>query len=402
MWCTQKLVCQIFWRLRATMSKLFPKANKDFFWDETGPPWQSHWNWPCRPLKWRILKVSMLFNARFWPLQRWWSKHPNPSNWTESPQLFEGKNMEKHLKPYHRPPPFCPENLVMRGSSCQGTTPRVTSSQQLNGLIHSKRMMDIASSAVLFRCWVVKLFPSWYGWKMKQEGVAKILNTHRSGGRHTIVFASLITSSKEQAPFCECLLKGMGSSRWSDPKSRKHKEMKDGYTPERSQLRTEPRWDLWRKTKRDHTIKHHNWDHNPSPPDIIQGGRAGTNFSWVNTWSVHQNGIRKERLINDTIMRVLTLSRPTLPINGNYSQIWWTPHDSVCFIDHIKQRASTFLRVPAQRHGVEQVVWSKIEKTQRDERWIHTWAITASHRAQMRSLKKDKKRPHHQTSQLRS
>lgn len=41
---------------------------------------------------------------------------------------------------------------------------------------------------------------------------------------------------------------------------------------------------------------------------------------------------------------------------GNYSQIWWTPHDSVCFIDHIKQRASTFLRVPAQRHGVEQVV----------------------------------------------
>jgi len=176
MWCTQKLVCQIFWRLRATMSKLFPKANKDFFWDETGPPWQSHWNWPCRPLKWRILKVSMLFNARFWPLQRWWSKHPNPSNWTESPQLFEGKNMEKHLKPYHRPPPFCPENLVMRGSSCQGTTPRVTSSQQLNGLIHSRRMMDIASSAVLFRCWVVKLFPLWYGWKMKQEGVAKILN----------------------------------------------------------------------------------------------------------------------------------------------------------------------------------------------------------------------------------
>ena len=54
-------------------------------------------------------------NARFWPLHRRWLKHPNPSNWIESPQCFEGKNMEKQLKLYHQvPPPFCPENLVMR------------------------------------------------------------------------------------------------------------------------------------------------------------------------------------------------------------------------------------------------------------------------------------------------
>ena len=168
-----KLVCQLFWRLHATkyllytMSEPFPKANKDFF--ETGPPWQSHWKWPCRgnfPLKWRILKISMLEEA---PRQGV-VEAPNPSKWIEFPQFFEAKVW----KTSEALPPFCPENLVMR-YSCQGTTPRVTSSQQLNGLIHSRRMLDIASSAVLFRCcWVLKWFPLWYGWKMKQEGVAKI------------------------------------------------------------------------------------------------------------------------------------------------------------------------------------------------------------------------------------
>ena len=94
MWCTQKLVCQIFWRLRATMSKLFPKANKEFFWDETGPPWQSHWNWPCRerfPLKWRILKVSMLFNARFWPLQSGGWSTPTPQIGSNLPNFSRAK-----------------------------------------------------------------------------------------------------------------------------------------------------------------------------------------------------------------------------------------------------------------------------------------------------------------------
>ena len=103
-------------------------------------------------------------------------------------------------------------------------------------------------------------------------------STHRSGGRYTIVFASLITSAKSKHLFASACSKAWGRAGSLIQNQKNQQEMNDGYTPERSQLRTEPRRDLLRETKETTPSNITNEIITHPTPDIIQGGRAGTNF----------------------------------------------------------------------------------------------------------------------------
>ena len=77
MCCNQKLVCQLLATLRYTKCILHIYIQcQSYFWkfpnplNETGAPWQSHWNWPCRWFFVRSWRYFVLVDS--WSTQPIW------------------------------------------------------------------------------------------------------------------------------------------------------------------------------------------------------------------------------------------------------------------------------------------------------------------------------------------